>query len=46
MDKSSAWWIGYNAYLSDIPRDENPFFTNRREREDWEDGWDAASSDN
>ena len=44
-DRSPAWWDGYNGYLSDIPRDDNPYFTNHRDRNDWYDGWDAAQND-
>jgi ribosome modulation factor len=44
-ERSPAWWSGFNSYLSDIDRDANPYWTNRREREDWYDGWDAARDD-
>ena len=44
-DKSSSWPSGYNGFISVILRDDNPFFTKRRDRDDWYDGWAAASKD-
>jgi hypothetical protein len=44
-EHSPVWWAGFNSYLADIDRDANPYWTNRREREDWYDGWDAAQLD-
>lgn len=37
-----AWEEGYNAYWSDLNKEDNPYEEYSREFYEWEEGWESA----